>query len=96
MLIEPHPVLASARAGATEMAAPPLASLGKVLQAQNYHFTTITPASHRRVVERDPSYEAENLTDIFGWSRRFRRARFESVSGKLEEAGELRMSDLDG
>jgi methylase of polypeptide subunit release factors len=67
----------------------PLVALGKFLQLQDYRFTTITPASHRRVVERDPSYEAQNLTDIFGWSRLFRRKRFPEVADMLDEAGEL-------
>ena len=84
-----RPSLTSARTYASDIAVQPLASLGKFLQSQNYHFTTITPASHRRVVERDPSYEAENLSDIFGWSRRFRRRHFKSVSEMLEKAGEL-------
>jgi methylase of polypeptide subunit release factors len=84
-----RPSSTSAPTDATDIAVLPLVSLGKFLQSQDYQFTTITPASHRRVVKRNPAYEAENLTDIFGWSRRFRRSRFESVSAMLEEAGEL-------
>ena len=84
-----NPGLSSGRAIPAESAGQPLVVLGKFLQSQDYRFTTITPASHRRVVERDPSYEAENLTDIFGWSRWFRRERFHGVAEMLGEAGEL-------
>jgi methylase of polypeptide subunit release factors len=81
--------LSFGRALPFESARHPLVALGKFLQSQDYCFTTITPASHRRVVERDPLYEAQNLTDIFGWSRRFRRERFPEVADMLDEAGEL-------
>src|SRR5687767_15255954 len=79
----------SSAAQATANTLQPLVSLGKFLQSQDYRYTTITPASHRRVVTRNPSYEAKNLTDIFGWSYRFRREHFQSVSEMLKEAGEL-------
>jgi methylase of polypeptide subunit release factors len=81
--------LCSSRAKAPANFLQPLVALGKLLQSHDYHFTTITPASHRRVVDRDRLYEAQNLTDIFGWSRRFRRERFYEIAGLLEEAGEL-------
>src|SRR4051795_11612461 len=67
-----------------------LVALGKLLQSKNYHFTTITPASHHRVMARDPCYEGTSLTDIFGWSYCFRRYGFEDVIDMLAEAGELK------
>jgi release factor glutamine methyltransferase len=36
-----------------------------------YRFTTITPASHRRVVSRGSRRPAKTLRDIFGWSLPF-------------------------
>jgi release factor glutamine methyltransferase len=83
------PNFPASRAQAPANSLLPLVALGKFLQSQNYGFTTITPASHRRVVERDPLYESQNLTDIFGWSRGFRRERFQEVADMLDEAGEL-------
>jgi hypothetical protein len=38
---------------------------------QDYHFVTITPESHRRVIERNPSAPARDLRDVFGWSLPF-------------------------
>lgn len=48
-----------------------LLELGRALKEAGYRFTTITPASHARVVAREAS-KPPSLTDIFGWSRRFR------------------------
>src|SRR5207302_54 len=48
-----------------------LQGLGRTLQDLGYRFTTITPASHARVVARRIARPAA-LTDIFGWSRPFR------------------------
>ena len=72
-----------------------LVALGKFLQRQNYRFITTTPATHARVLARQTPSEAENLTDIFGWSRFFRRDRFPDVAEMLFYAGELEAnSDL--
>jgi methylase of polypeptide subunit release factors len=61
-------------------AVPPLASssaalvsLGALLRARGYHFTTPSPATHQRVNQRHGNEQACNLRDIFGWSRAFRR-----------------------
>jgi len=83
------PRFPSSPADAPENSPEQLVALGKLLQSQDYRFTTITPASHRRVMDRDPSYEAKTFTDIFGWSHRFRREHFITVSELLNEAGEL-------
>jgi len=48
-----------------------LALLG-ALRDSNYRFTTVTPASHARILARDCSGEAGDLRDVFGWSRPFR------------------------
>jgi methylase of polypeptide subunit release factors len=48
-----------------------LAALGRVLKDRGYHFTTVTPVTHQRVIARPPK-NAASLADIFGWSRPFR------------------------
>lgn len=50
-----------------------LVALGEYLLAAHYRFVTITPESHRRVNARPENVEGRSLTDIFGWSRPFRR-----------------------
>lgn len=41
------------------------------LQSEDYRFTTVTPATHARVLARDPAAPARSLRDVFGWSRAF-------------------------
>ena len=48
-----------------------LVLLGRWLQAGGYRFTTVTPATHARVISRKSAAPARNLRDIFGWSRAF-------------------------
>ncbi|HEV2080518.1 MAG TPA: methyltransferase [Allosphingosinicella sp.] len=48
----------------------PLVSLLNKLSAQGYDFTTVSPATHARVVARKG--EAAGLRDIFGWNLPFR------------------------
>ena len=43
-----------------------------LLSAQGYAFTTITPASHARVLRRRSGRWAGDLCDVFGWSLPFR------------------------
>ena len=50
-----------------------LLALGRALQAQNYRFTTITPATHARVNCRPGNEWAWDLAGVFGWSRPFRQ-----------------------
>lgn len=45
--------------------------LGEHLQAQGYHFTTVTPLTHHRVNARRANKWARSLADILGWSRPF-------------------------
>ena len=49
-----------------------LLALGRVLQAADYRFTTITQASHRRVNARPGNAWARGVADVLGWSRPFR------------------------
>jgi methylase of polypeptide subunit release factors len=47
-----------------------LLELGWALKESGYRFTTVTPASHARVVAR-AAQRPPSLADIFGWSRPF-------------------------
>lgn len=49
-----------------------LFQLGSWLQNSGYTFVTVTPATHTRVLRRDPTREAATLEDIFGWNLHFR------------------------
>lgn len=44
--------------------------LGRALGRRDYEFVTVTPDTHRLVLERDPR-PARDLRDVFGWSRPF-------------------------
>ncbi|MBC5784504.1 methyltransferase [Ramlibacter sp. USB13] len=50
-----------------------LVPLAQWLRAEGYRFTTVTPATHARVLARDAG-PARGLRDVFGWSRPFRPA----------------------
>ncbi len=50
-----------------------LLALGRALQAENYSFTTVTPATHARVNGRAGNEWARDLAGVFGWSRPFRQ-----------------------
>lgn len=65
-----------------------LQALLRNLCAQDYRFTTITPASHRRVLARSNRL-AVGVEDVLGWSRLFERERFPELAALLETAGEL-------
>ena len=49
-----------------------LLALGQALQRAGYQFTTVTPATHRRVNGRPGNEWAADLRGVFGWSRPFR------------------------
>jgi len=84
-----------------------ISALGRLLKSAAYEFTTGTPATHQRVLARDPTRLAKNLRDVFGWSRAFRlddlpyetvellkaSGHMESLDGNLWRTG-LRFSSL--
>jgi release factor glutamine methyltransferase len=66
-----------------------LLALGRELQAGNYRFTTVTPATHDRVNRRSIS-TASPLARVFGWSQPFHRAELSShIVALLEQAEEV-------
>jgi methylase of polypeptide subunit release factors len=67
-----------------------LVGLGRELKSRGYRFTTITPASHRRVNARPGNEATDTLAGVFGWSRPFRRNALPQVIVELlAEAGVL-------
>jgi methylase of polypeptide subunit release factors len=71
-----------------------LSELLERLKAAGYRFTTVTPATHARVLARDPGGPV-GLRDIFGWSRPFTAADLDEDwiallqrGGVLETRGE--------
>lgn len=48
-----------------------LLDLLRAADALGYRFTTVTPETHRRVLEQRPDAMAHDLRDIFGWSLPF-------------------------
>ena len=67
-----------------------LLELGEELRAADYSFVSVTPASHRRVNARPANARATSVTDVFGWSRPFRRADIPPrIAALLADAGEL-------
>jgi precorrin-6B methylase 2 len=84
-----------------------LLALLEAARSSGYDFVTVTPETHRRVIERDNDAEARDLRDVFGWSRRFAESLLPDLflqplrqSGFLQREGDgwrsgLRISTLD-
>ncbi|HUR42320.1 MAG TPA: class I SAM-dependent methyltransferase [Verrucomicrobiae bacterium] len=100
---------ASADAAADAADADALLALGRWLQGKDYTFTTVTPATHARVVARNAGKPARDLRGAFGWSLPFRRDLLPAAllgsllrTQLLERAGDdllrsrVRASTLDG
>jgi SAM-dependent methyltransferase len=69
-------------------AASALCALGRKLRALDYQFTTVTPATHRRVNRRAENVWARDLRGVFGWSRPYREGVLPAgVDAQLAEAG---------
>lgn len=85
-----------------------LVALGIALRTRGYHFITVTPATHARVLARRVDPQAASLRDIFGWSRPFTEEAIDAellalmhVAGVVEQQHDLlrsrvRMSTLAG
>ena len=85
-----------------------LVDLIRAVRETGYSFTTVTPASHARVVARPDRAWAHDLRDVLGWSRPFRGEVVPPDllaamrrAGVIEPAGEglratIRLSSLDG
>ena len=70
----PAPLSAKMTAPALDPASLALVQLGRALLGEGYHFVTVTPDTHRRVNRRAAKAgfpTAQDLRDVFGWSRPF-------------------------
>lgn len=70
-----------------------LVELGRGLLHLGYEFVTVTPATHRLVLARDPR-PAQDLRDVFGWSRPFEPALL--PEGLLQLARDAGVIGADG
>ena len=70
-----------------------LMALGRILQSEDYQFTVVTPATHRRVLQRLPS--PTTLRSIFGWNRPFDRNDIAAPVLDLLEAADA-MEEING
>lgn len=68
----------------------PLLALLERLAADQYHFVTPTPATHRRVLAREGRRVGRNVRDVLGWSLPFVPSTIGPVEEILEAAGVLR------
>jgi SAM-dependent methyltransferase len=67
-----------------------LVAMGRELESAGYRFTTVTPATHQRIIARDPGAVARDLRDILGWSRPFARETLApQLFAMMREAGVL-------
>ena len=68
----------------------PLAALLQELDNEGYAFTTVTPATHARLLARRKGEAAQDLRDVFGWNLDFARDLLPGdLVGLLEEGGAL-------
>jgi hypothetical protein len=85
-----------------------LVALLRELDDLGYDFTTVTPRTHERVLQRREGEQARDLRDVFGWSMKFgdgllpgplpdllRDARVLEQTGGLRRSA-VRVSSLDG
>jgi methylase of polypeptide subunit release factors len=72
---------------------PALMALGRMLQSEDYRFTAVTPATHRRVLQRLPS--PTTLRSIFGWNRPFNRNDIAAPILDLLEAADA-LEEING
>lgn len=71
-----------------------LLALGQALQRAGYQFTTVTPATHRRVNGRPDNARARDVRGVFGWSRPFEEATLPAQTVALmRRAGVLAEKD---
>jgi len=73
-----------------------LAELLRRLQALDYDFVTVTPATHARIVARPDKRQARTLRDIFGWSLPFAQATLPAHLFLLLERSGALGEDGDG
>jgi SAM-dependent methyltransferase len=66
------------------------------LSAVDYHFVTISPASHRRVLARHGTQPARSREDVLGWSRPFAPGTIDPEVERLLQDAEVLEDTADG
>jgi methylase of polypeptide subunit release factors len=67
-----------------------LQALLEGLADAGYRFVTVTPETHRRVLERGPGRRAADLRDVFGWNLEFDPDLLPGpIRGALERSGQM-------
>ncbi|MBU1491734.1 MAG: class I SAM-dependent methyltransferase [Gammaproteobacteria bacterium] len=66
-----------------------LLALGQALEERHYQFVTVTPLTHERLLARWGAAPAENLADIFGWSRAFARDTLDPALFELMQRADV-------
>lgn len=72
-----------------------LLALGAALKAASYEFVAVTPATHRRVLQR-PRPSRATLRDIFGWNRPFEPSHLEPQLLALAREADVVEESVDG
>jgi SAM-dependent methyltransferase len=72
-----------------------LASLGTYLASQHYQFTTVSPATHARMLQRNGTRIGISLRDIFGWNLPFSVGTLPHAALELMRLGGL-VTERDG
>jgi len=68
-----------------------LVALAALLHRRGYQFTTVTPATHGRVVGRAAPQDAPSLRDVFGWNKPFTADQMDAaILEQMRKAGVLR------
>jgi len=76
------------------IAANEMVALAAILRERGYQFTTVTPATHGRVLNRAAGQTVPSLRDVFGWSKPFSAAQIDAaVLAQMRKAGVLRDDD---
>lgn len=78
-----------------------VAALLNALSDQHYRFTTVTPATHERVLRRREGKTAQSLRDAFGWNLPFERGLVQTQlhdqldnANVIENCGKLWVSNV--
>jgi SAM-dependent methyltransferase len=68
-----------------------LVALAALLHRRDYQFTTVTPATHGRVLSRTSPQGAPSLRDVFGWNKPFTADQLDAaILEQMRKAGVLR------
>lgn len=79
---------------ASTIEADEMVALAAMLRERGYRFTTVTPATHGRVLNRAAAQTPPSLRDVFGWSKPFAADQIDAAMlAQMRKAGVLRDDD---